>query len=79
MTLRDPTVVKNSILIRSMLVQEALNVSEMRWRDIMYDFLDQIRLFLGSGDPQLRLTLCKIGRACPDSQLCEPAVSGGLS
>jgi hypothetical protein len=78
LTLPDATVVRNSILIQSMLVQEALNVSGMRWRDIMYDFLDQIRLFLGTGDPQFHVTLYKIGRAWPDCQLCEPSVSGSV-
>lgn len=71
----DATVVRNSILVQSMLVQEALNVSRMRWRAIVYDFLDQIRVFLGTGDPQFDVTFHKIGRAWPDVQLCEPPAS----
>jgi len=71
----DATVVRNSILVQSMLVQEALNVSKMRWRAIVYDFLDQIRLFLGTGDPQFQLTMIKIGRAWPGIQLREPPTS----
>lgn len=71
-TIPDATVVSNSILVQSMLIQEAFNVSKMRWRAIAYDFLDQIRMFLGTGNPQFYLTFLKIGRAGPDFQLCEP-------
>jgi hypothetical protein len=68
----DATVVRNSILVQSMLIQVALNISGMRWRVIVYDFLDQIRTFLGKGDPRFHETLFKIGQAWPDFQLCEP-------
>ena len=60
-----------------MLVQEALNVSRMRWRAIAYDFLDQVRVFLGTGDPQFHVTFYKIGRAWPEFELCEPLASSG--
>jgi len=75
LTIPDTTVVRNSILVQSMLVQEALNVSGMRWRAIVYDFLDQIRAFLGTGDSQFHVTLSTIGRAWPGFQLCEPPES----
>lgn len=70
--LPDATVVRNSILVQSMLVQEAFNVSKMRWRAIAYDFLDQVRMFVGAGDTQFHVTLNKIGNAGPDFELCEP-------
>jgi hypothetical protein len=69
--LPDATVVRNSILVQSMLVQEAFNVSQLRWRAIAYDFLDQVRVFIGTGDPQFHVTFYKIGRAWPDFELCE--------
>ena len=72
---QDATVVWNSILVQTMLVQEALNVSRMRWRAIVYDFLDQVRGFLKTGDPQFHATFYKIAKAWPDSQLCEPPAS----
>ncbi|MCI0420297.1 MAG: DUF5677 domain-containing protein, partial [Acidobacteria bacterium] len=74
-TVLDSTVVRNSILVQSMLVQEALNVSRMRWRAVVYDFLEQIRLFLSTADPQFQVTLYKIGQAWPSFQLCEPPTS----
>jgi hypothetical protein len=77
-TLPDATVVKNSILIQSMLVQQALNVSEMRWRAVVYDFLDQIREFLRTGDQHFEVTMYKIGISWPNFQLCErPAPTDG--
>jgi hypothetical protein len=74
-TVPDATVVRNSILVQSMLVQEAFNVSRLRWRAIAYDFLDQIRVFLGTSDPQFHVTFYKIGRAWPEFELCEPLTS----
>jgi hypothetical protein len=71
----DATVVRNSILVQSMLVQEAFNVSLLRWRVIAYDFLDQIRVFLKTGDPQFHVTFYKIGRTWPEFELCEPWTS----
>jgi hypothetical protein len=70
-TLPDPTVVRNSILVQSLIVQEALNVSEMRWRAIAYNFLSQMRVFLGTGDKEYQITMYKIGKAWPEFQLCK--------
>ncbi len=70
-TLPDSTVVRNSILVQSLIVQEALNISKMRWRAIVYDFLSQIRAFVGTGDPQYQLTMYKLGKTWPEFQLCE--------
>jgi Family of unknown function (DUF5677) len=71
--LPDATVVKNSILVQSMLIQEAFNISKMRWRAIAYDFLDQLRVFLGTGDQQFHVTFYKIGQAWAGGnfELCE--------
>lgn len=71
----DATVVRNSILVQAMLVQEALNVSRMHWVAIVYDFLEQIRVFLETGDPQFHVTFLKIGRAGPAFQLCQPPLT----
>jgi len=69
--LPDATVVRNSILVQSLIVQEALNVSKMRWRAILYDFLTQIRVFLATSDPQYQVTMHKIGKIWPEFELCE--------
>jgi hypothetical protein len=74
LTLPDATVVRNSILIQSMLVQESFNVSKMRWRAIAYEFLEQMRIFLETGDLRFEVTLKKISRVWPAFQLCESVV-----
>jgi hypothetical protein len=70
--LPDATVIRNSILVQSMLVQEALNISSMRWRAIVYEFLSQIRIFLETHDPQFQETFYKIVQAWQPFDLCEP-------
>jgi hypothetical protein len=75
MSLPDSTVVRNSILIHTMLVQEALNISKMRWHAILYDFLGHVRLFLDNGDEQFLMTMRKIGQAWPDFQFCKGPAS----
>jgi len=69
----DATVVRNSILVQTLLVHEALNVSTLRWHAMVYDFLDQIRTFLGTGDTQqIDETFYNIGRFWPGVQICKP-------
>jgi len=72
----DAAVVKNSLLIQSMLIQEALNVSSLGWRVIVYDFLDQVKRFAGEGSLDMHLTLYKISKAWPDFELCAPGGDG---
>lgn len=72
-SLPDATVVRNSILVQSILIQEALNASSVQWRHIVYDFIDQLREFLND-DKNLKFqeTFYKIGEAWPATDFCEP-------
>lgn len=72
-SLPDATVVRNSILVHSMLIQEGLNASSVQWRAIIYDFIDQLREFLND-DKSLKFqeTFYKIGSAWPTVDFCEP-------
>ena len=71
--LPDPTVIRNSLLAQSMLIQEGLNASSMKWRAIVYDFLDQILKYLGDGNNlEHELTLYKMGANWPDFTLSKP-------
>ncbi len=65
-------VVTNSILIHAILVQEALNVSEMRWHSLAYDFLDHVLLFLKTGEQRFQSTMREIAQFWPTSPLCKP-------
>ena len=69
----DPTVVSNSILIHSMLIQEGLNGSRVQWRAIIYDFLDQLRENLrDSNSLKYQETFNKISSALPKVDFCKP-------
>jgi hypothetical protein len=70
--LPDPTVVRNSILVQTLLTQEALNASTLRWRAIVYNFLDELRKYLDDGSPQFHETFYRIAKAWPGFELCEP-------
>lgn len=70
----DPTVIINSILVQSMLIQEGLNASSLKWRAIVYNYLDQLRTFLGDRQNlEFGNTLNKIVKNWPDFNLCEPS------
>jgi len=72
-SLPDATVVRNSILVQSILIQEALNASSVQWRNIVYDFLDQLQKFLKDGkNLEFQATFYKIGSAWPKVDFCEP-------
>jgi len=53
----------NSILIHSLLLQKALNVSTFRWRSLIYDFVEQVREALSGNLMPYRLTFIKIAQA----------------
>ena len=53
-------------------MQEALNVSQLRWRQIVYDYIDDLKRLAGEGSEQLHSTFNKIAQAGPDFELCAP-------
>jgi hypothetical protein len=63
-------ILNNSIMIHTMILQQGMNASGMRWRNIVFDFLSQVRLGLG-GDKTYGATLAKLFAAGPDFQWCE--------
>lgn len=64
-------VINNSCLAVVVLIQEGLNTSNLLWRGIIYDFLDNLRSFLLSGSEQYQLTFYKIGKFGPDVDFCK--------
>ena len=56
------TVLSNSVLIGSMILQEGLNASSLSWMAIVYDAVDGVRKFLHSAEPEHHLPLAKVGR-----------------
>jgi len=79
-SLPDPTVIRNSLLAQSMLIQEGLNASTMKWRAIVYNYLDQFRTFLvDKNNLEFGNTLYKIGKNWPGFTLCKPSDDATLT
>lgn len=57
------TVLSNTILIASMILQEALNGSSLLWMAIVYEAVDGIRKFLAAAEIEHHVPLMKISRA----------------
>lgn len=69
--LEDTTVLRNSIIVQTMLIQEGINGTTVKWRAIIYNFLDQILLSLEDENIEYMQTFYKIGKAYPDYNVCE--------
>jgi len=54
-------VLRNSVLVASLIVQEALNASTLSWCRVVYDAVDGVRKFLLSASPEDHLPLAKVG------------------
>jgi len=66
------SVLSNTLLVGTMIVQEGLNASTLSWRAIVYDFLDDLRRFLDSGSDNYKLSFVKLGKLIEDGvRLCE--------
>jgi hypothetical protein len=63
-------VLHNSLLVQVLLVQEGLNVSDLHWRAVIYDFLDQCRLLLENGSDEYLTTFAKIANQDSDFEWC---------
>jgi hypothetical protein len=56
------SVLSNTLLVGTMIVQQGLNASTLSWRALVYDFLDDLRRFLDTGSDDYKLTFVKLGR-----------------
>lgn len=63
-------ILNNSILMQAMILQQSLNASGMRWRNLVFDFIDHTRFGLG-GDQTYRVTLAKLLTGGNDFNWCE--------
>jgi hypothetical protein len=55
-------VLSNSVLVASMILQEALNASSLLWMADMYSAIDGVRNFLISAAPEHHLPLAKVSK-----------------
>ena len=66
-------VLSNSLLITTMLIQQGLNSSTFSWRSLVYDFLDDIRLMLGTGSEVYKISFVKLCKMTEQGmRLCKP-------
>jgi len=70
------TVLGNTVLIATMIVQEGLNASTLNWRRLVYDLLDDLRVLLGTGSPDYRRRLAvMVSEVQKGTAMCEPRSS----
>ena len=65
------SVLSNSILVSSLILQEALKLSSFRWRGVLWNYLEHIRLFLEDGAIAYTESFLKVLHMFKDSELCE--------
>ncbi|MHA1360817.1 MAG: DUF5677 domain-containing protein [Candidatus Helarchaeota archaeon] len=64
-------VINNSCLAVVVLIQEGLNICDLLWRRLVFDFLGNFRSFLISGSEKYKISFYKIGILGPDADLCK--------
>lgn len=65
------SVLSNSLLFGTMMVQQGLNASTLSWRALIYNFLDDLRRLLDSGQKDYRRNFVKLGILFKDDvRLC---------
>ncbi|MCG2784602.1 MAG: DUF5677 domain-containing protein [Anaerolineae bacterium] len=65
-------VLQNAVLAQLLLIQIGLNASDLQWRTIMYDFIDECLSALKGYNQKYRFTFAKIATMSPGVQWCEP-------
>lgn len=66
------TVISNTILTSTMILQNALNHSSFKWRKILWDYIDEVRHLLDTGEPSYQLSFVKLEEIFKSAPLCEP-------
>ncbi|MBC2704864.1 DUF5677 domain-containing protein [Desulfobacula sp.] len=65
------SVLSNSILASTMILNEAINQSSFRWHKILWDFLEQMQNMLDAGDESYNLSFAKLGTIFHSDSLCK--------
>lgn len=66
------TVLSNSILASSMILQDAMNHSSFKWRKLIWTYLEQVRELLDTGNLTYQQSFFELGRVLQTEALCEP-------
>ena len=74
---RGIVVLSNSVLIATMIFQDALNASSLSWMAVVFDAIDGIRGFLCDAAPEHHVPLSKIALICDEKKPLAQPQSGG--
>lgn len=67
------SVLSNTLLAATMVVQQGLNASTLAWRALVYDFLDDFRRFLSTGADDFKVSFLKLRAMVEQGMpLCQP-------
>lgn len=67
------SVLSNTLLVATILMQQGLNASTLSWRALVYDFLDDLRNFLDTGADEYKNSFIKLGSLFKQgTRLCQP-------
>lgn len=65
------TLLHNSVLVGTLILQEAMNRSSFRWRALIYNLVDEIRTFIGTGDTSFKESFVKFAHLAESGEeLC---------
>ncbi len=71
------SVLSNTLLVGTMIMQEGLNASTLSWRTLVYDFLDDLRGLLDTGKGDYRISFVKVSRLVERGErLCRKRAGG---
>lgn len=66
------SVLSNTLLVGTMILQQGLNASILSWRALVYNFIDDLRRFLDRGSDDYKLSVVKLGKLFEQGvRLCE--------
>ena len=64
----ERVVLSNSLLVATVLVQTAMNASTLRWWNAVYDFLDELGNWLGTGSDGFKERYVQLGRRLKEGE-----------
>lgn len=68
-------VISNTILASSMILQDAINHSDFKWRKVLWDFIDELREVLVNGSPSYQQSFIKLAHLFKEQGICEPSTA----
>lgn len=66
------SLLSNTVLASSIILQDALNHSSFKWRKVLWDFIDKLRQLLNTGDMSYQESFVRLAELFKEESLCEP-------